>query len=111
MTMFAKRFNKFMRMRASGSNRRNNKRDQEEVGRKDSIVCYECKKSGHIKFNCPLLKRSNDRFHKKKAMVATWSDSDCSDDDSNEENANLCFMAIEDEKVIEHYHKAKTKEA
>ena len=33
-------------------------------------------------------------------MVATWSDSDASDDDSyDDEVANLCFIALEDSKV------------
>ena len=33
-------------------------------------------------------------------MVATWSDSDTSNDDSyDDEVANLCFMALDDSKV------------
>ena len=52
--------------------------------KESDIICYKCKKSGHIKSDCPLLKKVNKRFNKKsKAMVATWSDSDdiSNDDD------------------------------
>ena len=65
------------------------------------IVCYECKKSGHIKFECPLLKKQHSRKPNKKAMVATQSDSDVSDDESydDDEGSNLCLMALDDSKV------------
>ena len=66
---------------------------------KDPIVCYECKKPGHIKFECPFLKKQSKR-PSKKAMMATWSDSDDSDDDSyDDEIANLCLMEIDDSKI------------
>ena len=66
---------------------------------KDPSVCYECKKPGHIKFECPFLKKQSKR-PSKKLMVATQSDSDDSDDDSyDDEVANLCLMAIDDSKV------------
>ena len=66
---------------------------------KDPIVCQKCRKSGHIKFECPLLNKQLKR-PSKKAMVATRSDSDASDDDShNDEVANLCLMKIDDSKV------------
>ena len=63
---------------------------------KDLIVCYECKKLGHIKFECPLLKKQHSRKPNKKAMVATWSDSDATDDESydDDEVANLCLMHL-----------------
>ncbi|KAA3468075.1 zf-CCHC domain-containing protein/UBN2 domain-containing protein [Gossypium australe] len=53
------------------------------------IACYICKKLGQNKSK------------RKKAMIATWSNSDTSnDDDSNDEGIdNLCFMALEEPKV------------
>ena len=30
---------------------------KEEEPKKDLIVCYECKKSGHMKIDCPKLKK------------------------------------------------------
>ncbi|MQM08000.1 hypothetical protein Taro_040847 [Colocasia esculenta] len=48
------------------------------------IVCYECKKQGHMRGECPELKKKLKKdkftFKKAKAMVATWSDED---DDQN----------------------------
>ena len=68
-------------------------------------MCYECKKLRHIMFECPFLKKQSKR-PSKKAMVATWSDSDASNDDSDDDEvANLCLMAIDDSKehgLIEH---------
>ena len=66
----------------------------EESQKKESIVCYECKKPGHIKPKCPLLKKS-----KKMAMVAAWSYSEESeqDDDTQEEVASVALMTLEDE--------------
>ncbi|GAV70508.1 zf-CCHC domain-containing protein/UBN2 domain-containing protein [Cephalotus follicularis] len=63
------------------------------------VICYECNKSGHIRPDCPKLKKKKD---KKKAMIATWSDSDDSslDKDENEEIANITFMAMEDENEV-----------
>ena len=67
---------------------------------KDHIVCYECKKLGHIKFECLLLKKQHSRKPNKKAMVATWSDSDASDNEFyDDEVANLCLMAFDDFKI------------
>ncbi|GAV79879.1 zf-CCHC domain-containing protein/UBN2 domain-containing protein [Cephalotus follicularis] len=62
------------------------------------VICYECDKLGHIRPDCPKLKKKKDKV-KKKAMIATWSDSDdsSSDDEENEEIANIAFMAMEDD--------------
>ena len=105
MTMFARKFNKFMRMKKFGNGRRPQRKDmikgESRKRENDHIVCYECKKSGHIKFECPLLKKQHSKKPNKKAMVATQSDSDTSNDDSyDDEVANLCFMALDDFKVI-----------
>ena len=59
------------------------------------LVCFKYKKSGHIKYDCPLYK-SEAKRRKKKGMMATWSENE--DESSKEENekevANMCFMAI-----------------
>ncbi|GAV72223.1 zf-CCHC domain-containing protein/UBN2 domain-containing protein, partial [Cephalotus follicularis] len=71
------------------------KSDKEEK----EVICYECNKLGHIRPNCPKLKKRKD---KKKAMIATWSDSDnsSSDKEENEEIANIAFMAMEDDNEV-----------
>ncbi|GAV57414.1 LOW QUALITY PROTEIN: zf-CCHC domain-containing protein/UBN2 domain-containing protein, partial [Cephalotus follicularis] len=77
----------------------------EEPSKREEPTCYECKKPGHFKNDCPNLKKKeqfkkkNEYSKKKKAMVATWSDSDSSssEEESDEEVAHIAFMAIEDE--------------
>ncbi|MQL85326.1 hypothetical protein Taro_017852, partial [Colocasia esculenta] len=74
-------------------------------------TCYECKKPGHIKADCPKLKKvefkkkdNTKKFkrYKKKVMAVAWdnnsdSDSESSSSEEEEEKANLAFMAnIED---------------
>ncbi|KAL7209433.1 hypothetical protein ACSBR1_031052 [Camellia fascicularis] len=68
----------------------------------DPIICYECKKSRHIKPECPNLK--NKKKSKRRAMMAAWEESDYNSSDSkasNSEVTNLCFIGIEDDKVTE----------
>ncbi|MQL74245.1 hypothetical protein Taro_006595 [Colocasia esculenta] len=80
--------------------------------KKGEPICYECKKPGHIKAECPKFKKpefrkkeSSKKFrrHKKKAMVVAWSNSSDSNSESSsssdEEEANLAFMANTEEKV------------
>ncbi|MQM06548.1 hypothetical protein Taro_039372 [Colocasia esculenta] len=83
--------------------------------KKNEPICYECKKPGHIKAECPKLKkfefRKKDnsrkfRRYKKKAMAAAWdnnsdSDSESSSNSEEEEKANLAFMADIIEKISE----------
>ncbi|GAV90306.1 zf-CCHC domain-containing protein/UBN2 domain-containing protein, partial [Cephalotus follicularis] len=66
------------------------KSDKEEK----EVICYECNKPGHIKSDCPK--------DKKKAMIATWSDinDSSSDENENEEIANIACMAIEDDNEV-----------
>ncbi|CAA0827393.1 Unknown protein [Striga hermonthica] len=78
------------------------KRKEQKKDAETSITCFECHQPGHIKANCPKLKK--DRKFKKKAMVATWSDSEdssSSEDEECTETANICFMAVDAETVEE----------
>ncbi len=61
----------------------------------NEVTCYECKKPGHIKPECPNLKKKNKKFHrkgKKKGLLSTWDDSDISS--SEEENAEAAHLAL-----------------
>ncbi|GAV73884.1 zf-CCHC domain-containing protein/UBN2 domain-containing protein, partial [Cephalotus follicularis] len=66
--------------------------------KKEEIICFECNKPGHYKSECPRLKKAKDTIKKKKAMLATWSNSDesSSEEEENQEVAQLALMAIND---------------
>ena len=70
--------------------------DKEKWEEKRDLVCFKCKKPGHIKYDCPLYK-SEAKKRMKKAMMATWSESEESSEEENEKKvANMCFIAIDD---------------
>ena len=71
-------------------------------------MCYECRKQGHFKDECPNLKKEENEKtkkkptwkgdKKKKAFKATWNDSSESEDNEEEregasEEVNMCLMA------------------
>ena len=95
MAKMARKFRKFFKK--SGEWRKfrklKNKKEKKEV-----IICYECKNSGHIRSECPLLKKL-----KKKAMVVTWYDIDeeSSDEIDSQEVSNLALMTIRDDELDE----------
>ncbi|GAV81585.1 zf-CCHC domain-containing protein/DUF4219 domain-containing protein/UBN2 domain-containing protein, partial [Cephalotus follicularis] len=71
-----------------------------ESSKKEEPTCYECKKQAHFKSDCPnLKKKEKEKSKKQKAFVATWDDSDpsTSEEESDEEVANIAFMAFEEE--------------
>ncbi|WRX26832.1 GAG-pre-integrase domain - like 10 [Theobroma cacao] len=83
-------------------------RNKIDSNKKEELICYECKKLGHIKFECPLLKDETLKKNKKskRAMVAAaWSDSETSsseaEDEKSKERANICLMAQDDETEVE----------
>ncbi|KAH9763082.1 Integrase catalytic domain-containing protein [Citrus sinensis] len=95
LAMLARRFRIFYKKNNEQRKFRgyNNKKEK-----KEPITCYECKKPGHIRPECPLLNKL-----KKKAMVATWDDSDeeTSDDDEQQEMTHLALMAFGEESCDE----------
>ncbi|GAV79835.1 zf-CCHC domain-containing protein [Cephalotus follicularis] len=75
-----------------------------ESSKKEEPTCYECKKPGHFKNECPNLKKKEkfikEHSKKKKAMVATWDDSDLTSSEesgSDEEVVNFALMAMEED--------------
>ncbi|KAH1032312.1 hypothetical protein J1N35_044486 [Gossypium stocksii] len=101
MAMFAKKFKTFMKFnKAKRFLGRDNIKSELSKKENDPIICYECKKPGDIKFDCPQLKKKGALNQKNKDMMATWSDNDSSDSDKDNEVANLCLMAIKEPKVI-----------
>ncbi|KAH1114491.1 hypothetical protein J1N35_007869 [Gossypium stocksii] len=98
MTMFPKRFKRFMKSNKKTRFQRKEGLKLESTKEKDPIICYKCKKPRHIKFNCPQWKKKESSKQKHKANVVSWSDEDSSNEEE-QEVANFCLMAIEDSKV------------
>ncbi|GMI98499.1 hypothetical protein HRI_003519200 [Hibiscus trionum] len=107
MAMLAKRFTQFMKSnRGRKFMRRRDFKSKNKDEEIDPITCYECNKPGHIRSECPQLKKKSfGRKNKLKAQIATWSDDESSEEE--EEVANLCLMAFDDESKGEHCFKAK----
>ncbi|KAH9762966.1 hypothetical protein KPL70_001008 [Citrus sinensis] len=104
LAMLARRFRKFFKKTGERRNFRNFKNHREK---KEAITCYECKKPGHIRSECPLINKL-----KKKAMVATCDDSEeeSSDEEGSQEVSNLALMAIGgDDDLNEGLKKKKNK--
>ncbi|GMI95579.1 hypothetical protein HRI_003227200 [Hibiscus trionum] len=97
MAMLAKQFTRFMNSnRGRKFIRKGDFKNKCKEDEKDQITCYDCKKPGHIRSECPQLKRKSfGKKNKLKAQIATWSDDESSEEE--EEVANLCLMAIDDE--------------
>ncbi|KAM6587597.1 hypothetical protein CsatA_010202 [Cannabis sativa] len=97
ITLLTKNFKKFLKFKKNANRfyKGSNSRESSwcySSRKDDQIICYECKKPGHMKTDCPLRKRS-----RRRAMMATWSESEKeSSEDEQHEIANTCFMAIDD---------------
>ncbi|KAK8649437.1 hypothetical protein V6N13_130166 [Hibiscus sabdariffa] len=96
--MLDKRSTRFMKSnRGKKFNRKGDFKNKNKEEEKDQLICYECKKSENIRTNCPKLKKKSFEKKKKlKAHVVTWRNEESSDEEE-QEVANLCLMAIEDD--------------
>ncbi|XP_030478156.2 uncharacterized protein LOC115695214 [Cannabis sativa] len=92
ITLLTKNFKKFLKFKKNANRFYKGSNSRESSRKDDQITCYECKKPGHMKTDCPLRKRN-----RRRAMVATWSESEKeSSEDEQHEITNTCFMAIDD---------------
>jgi hypothetical protein len=97
MMLLSRQFKQYLKgKQAKSKKKKYTKRKETLSEEEDEVICYKCKKLGHIQPQCPLYK--NSKHKKKKAMVATWSDKDSSPSNSNDEkvNAHFAFMAFGD---------------
>lgn len=110
LAMLTRKMRTFLRRRknfqSNGNIRRSSNRNFTDRGessrdkpKEKEVICYECKKPGHMRGECPDIQKKARKFKTKKAMKATWSDSEeesCSDD-SKKSESNLCLMADHEE--------------
>ena len=71
--MLTKNFKKFLRKKYSSRIRDFNKKYEGEGNKKaKEVICYDCKKLGHIQSECPKLKfKNNEAKDKKKTFKAS----------------------------------------
>ena len=75
--MLTRNFNKFLKRKHSSKTKDFNKKYEGDGKKKTKeVACYECKKLGHIRSECPKLKFKNKGVKdKKKVFKATWDNS------------------------------------
>ena len=82
---------KYKKMKIKGRNLKGKKlfEKKKSVDETERLICFHCRKCGHIKPNCPLLKKKTKFEKAKKALKAeTWSDTECEDSADD-----ICLMA------------------
>ena len=96
--MLVRKVRKLFYKKERMSNFRRSEIQEKDDWRKEDIgSCYNCKKSGHLIADCPSLKAtSSKQQQKKKALKASWGDSE-SESDEEVDTANVCFMAHGDD--------------
>ena len=65
MAMIIRKFKRFLKKDKNFTRRAPKETDT----KKESIICFKCKKPGHVKVDCPLLKKGHKKS-KKRAMKA-----------------------------------------
>ncbi|MQL69235.1 hypothetical protein Taro_001524 [Colocasia esculenta] len=84
LALLTRQFKKFLRKKGKGKfkpsssnkkvfSKKNDVNKKIETNKKTDIICYECRKLGHMRRECPDLKRKlkNQMFKKTRAMLAT----------------------------------------
>ena len=103
LTIFSRKFKKFFRRKQARHKPKRSfqqRREHSSEERREG-TCYNCKKLGHIKAECPKLQeRHEKKKYKKKVMAATWNNSEESSSSSKGEHAHMCFMAYTHENKV-----------
>ncbi|XP_058004001.1 uncharacterized protein LOC131180666 [Hevea brasiliensis] len=96
LALVAKRIRKMLFQNKKFIPKRNFKKDKGESSKRKPLIWFECNNPGHIRTDCPILKKSFKKF-KKKALKATWDESsDSEDEEIGDQVAQMCFIAMEE---------------
>ncbi|GAV68163.1 LOW QUALITY PROTEIN: zf-CCHC domain-containing protein/DUF4219 domain-containing protein/UBN2 domain-containing protein, partial [Cephalotus follicularis] len=72
IVLISKQFKKFLKNQKGKRAFKKKFPQDEELSKKEEPTCYECKKPGHFKSDCPNLKKKEKaKYKNKKAFVAT----------------------------------------
>lgn len=96
LALFSKKYKKFMKFKKNfGKKPQRGSYSKERKSKDDPPICFECKKPGHMKMDCPMRKKNK---YKGRAMLADWlnSDEEDSEEEGKNEVANMCMMALDD---------------
>ena len=75
IAMFTKNFSRFLKNKFPSKSKHFKRHEGEGKMKTKEVTCYECKKPGHIKSECPKLKhKSKGTKERRKAFKATWDD-------------------------------------
>jgi len=68
LSLFVKRFNKFLRVRGNKirSNFKSKKREEDSSS---TPKCYECNQPGHLRVDCPTFKKIIEKSKRKTLMI------------------------------------------
>ena len=109
MAFLSKKLQRFLREKRKPMSQKKNPIKHEHVGSSNNSstqpTCFECKKPGHFKLDCPVylskLMENEKRKRKltfKKANLPTWGNDevDSGDEKEKDEEALLCLMIVDD---------------
>lgn len=101
INLLAKKFSRFLK--------KNSRRKFKKPETSSKITCFECGKQGHIKTDCPDLKKSKKTEKKEKKprrAYLAWEDNDSTASSSSsdiEEQVNLCLMADDSSNKVKYF--------
>ena len=94
MAMMVRKFKKFFRKK--GDLQKGESSHKKDYKKERAPVCFECKKPGHFKAECPSLQRAKGKDKRKAFVSSIWVNSSDEETSDEEEVANLCLVARED---------------
>ncbi|KAI0496425.1 hypothetical protein KFK09_022741 [Dendrobium nobile] len=105
VVFITRQFKSFLRKKQKDHQKWKRGKDSKKYKSSSDVVCFECRKSGHVKTSFPTLKEHPNMENceekpkymkdKKRSQKTFWADStsNSSETEAEEETTNLCLMA------------------